>query len=172
MISAIVYTSNTGTTAEYAQLLGEKTGLPVYALDKASGNVQRQCDIIYMGWIKASEVKDYKKAKARYKVCAVIGVGMSGTGTQIEDLQEKNNFDPSLPVFTLQGGFDLNKLTGVNKMMMKIMSKAVIKSLEEKKKLTRDEKIMQNMLVNGGSCVSEKNLEDVLVWFNKTKETL
>ena len=27
--NAIVYTSNTGYTAQYAKLLGEKTGLPV-----------------------------------------------------------------------------------------------------------------------------------------------
>ena len=29
MISAIVYTSNSGYTAEYARLLGRATGLPV-----------------------------------------------------------------------------------------------------------------------------------------------
>ena len=29
MISAIVYTSNSGYTAEYARMLGELTGLPV-----------------------------------------------------------------------------------------------------------------------------------------------
>lgn len=35
MINAIVYTSNTGYTAQYARLLGEKTGMPVYSLDEA-----------------------------------------------------------------------------------------------------------------------------------------
>ena len=33
--NAIVYTSNTGYTQQYAKLLGEKTGLPVYSLDEA-----------------------------------------------------------------------------------------------------------------------------------------
>ena len=33
--TAIVYTSNTGFTAEYASLLGGETGLPVYALEDA-----------------------------------------------------------------------------------------------------------------------------------------
>jgi len=36
---AIVYTSNTGYTAEYAKILGEKAGLPVYSLDEAEKNV-------------------------------------------------------------------------------------------------------------------------------------
>ena len=35
MIQAIVYTSNTGYTAEYARMLGEKTGLPVLTLNEA-----------------------------------------------------------------------------------------------------------------------------------------
>lgn len=33
--NAIVYTSNTGFTEQYARLLGEKTGLPVYPLSEA-----------------------------------------------------------------------------------------------------------------------------------------
>lgn len=34
-MNAIIYTSNTGTTKEYAELLGHHTGLPVYSLKKA-----------------------------------------------------------------------------------------------------------------------------------------
>ena len=30
--NAIVYTSNTGYTEQYARLLGKRTGLPVYSL--------------------------------------------------------------------------------------------------------------------------------------------
>lgn len=35
-LNAIVYTSNTGYTRQYAVLLGEKTGLPVYSLEEAA----------------------------------------------------------------------------------------------------------------------------------------
>ena len=41
--NSIVYTSNTGYTAEYARLLGEKTGLPVYSLAEAE---QKISDVI------------------------------------------------------------------------------------------------------------------------------
>ncbi len=34
-MNAIVFTSNTGHTAKYAKILGEKTGLPVYSLKEA-----------------------------------------------------------------------------------------------------------------------------------------
>lgn len=34
-MKAIVYISNTGHTKKYAELIGEKTGLPVYELSEA-----------------------------------------------------------------------------------------------------------------------------------------
>ena len=55
-IKAIVYTSNTGYTAEYARLLGEKTGLPVYSLEEAKQNLTERTEIVYLGWLMASMV--------------------------------------------------------------------------------------------------------------------
>ena len=44
-MKAIVYTSNTGHTAEYAKILGEKTGLPVYALSEAAKQLSNGTEI-------------------------------------------------------------------------------------------------------------------------------
>ena len=57
MISAILYTSNAGSTAQYAQLLAKETGLPVYALSGAERAVPDGADVIYLGWIMAGSVK-------------------------------------------------------------------------------------------------------------------
>ena len=81
--NSIVYTSNTGYTAEYARLLGEKTGLPVYALDEAEQKLAAGNCVIYLGWLMAGKVQGYKKAAKRYKVQAVCGVGMGGNGSQL-----------------------------------------------------------------------------------------
>ena len=51
--NAIVYTSNTGYTAEYAYLLGGKTGLPVYALAEAAGQLSEGSSVLYLGWLMA-----------------------------------------------------------------------------------------------------------------------
>lgn len=48
MISAIVYTSNSGYTAEYARMLGELTGLPVNDLRQVH-NPQPQREVIFLG---------------------------------------------------------------------------------------------------------------------------
>ena len=72
--NSIVYTSNTGYTAEYARLLGEKTGLPVYSLAEAEQKLAAGNRVIYLGWLMAGKVQGYKKAAKRYKVQAVCGV--------------------------------------------------------------------------------------------------
>ena len=53
MIRAIVYTSNTGSTAAYAKLLGEQINLPVFPLPQAKDRVPSGSEIIYLGWIMA-----------------------------------------------------------------------------------------------------------------------
>ena len=47
--NAIVYTSNTGYTRQYAMLLGEKTKLPVYSLDEAVQKLAQVNTVIYLG---------------------------------------------------------------------------------------------------------------------------
>lgn len=165
MINAIVYTTNTGYTAEYAQLLSKETGLPAYSLTQAKGKLSNSSEIVYLGWLMASKVQGYKKAAATYQVKAVCGVGMGGTGTQLEEVRKGNVLPDDLPVFTLQGGFDMNKLHGIYKFMMKIMKAMLGGKLEKKSNRTEDENAMLDMLNNGASYVSEKSLSDVLRWY-------
>ena len=75
-MKAIIYTSNTGSTAEYAQLLGNELNLPVHSLQQAKNKVLSGSEIIYLGWIMAGGIKGYKEAAKLYKVRAVCGVSM------------------------------------------------------------------------------------------------
>ena len=75
-MKAIIYTSNTGSTAEYAQLLGKELNLQVHSLQEAKNKVPAGSEIIYLGWIMAGGIKGYKEAAKLYKVCAVCGVSM------------------------------------------------------------------------------------------------
>lgn len=165
MLSAIVYTSNTGYTAEYAKLLGEETGLPVYSLADAIKSLEAGSEIIYLGWLMAGTVKGYPKAAKQFRVAAVCGVGMGATGSQIEDIRKTNSLPESLPVFTAQGGFSLGKLRGVYWLMMKLMSMTVGKSLAQKTSRTPDENDMLDLMQNGGSRVRLENLKALLEWY-------
>ena len=162
--NSIVYTSNTGYTAEYARLLGEKTGLPVYSLAEAEQKLAAGNRVIYLGWLMAGKVQGYKKAAKRYKVQAVCGVGMGGNGSQLQEVRKANAIPEKTPLFTLQGGFDIQKLSGIYKLMMTIMVKTAGKGLAEKQDRTPDEDVMLEMLTQGGSRVSAENLAEVLAW--------
>lgn len=48
-MDAIVYTSNTGSTKRYAELLSQMTGLPAFALGDAKDKLSANAGIIYLG---------------------------------------------------------------------------------------------------------------------------
>lgn len=111
-MDAIVYTTNAGSTRRYAQLLAKEAGLPVYSLEEAKKRVPAGAEVIYLGWIMAGAVKGYGCAARRYRVRAVCGVGMGRTGSQEDAVREKTGVPAEVPVFTLQGDFDVKKLRG------------------------------------------------------------
>ena len=90
---------------------------------------------------------------------------MAKYGSQMEDVRKSNNLPQGLPLFTLQGGFDLKKLRGVYKFMMLVMSKTVAKKLAAKPDRTPDEEDMLDLFQNGGNRVSLENLRPVLAWY-------
>ena len=163
---AIIYTSNTGSTAEYAQLLGKELNLPVHSLQQAKNEVPAGSEIIYLGWIMAGGIKGYKEAAKLYKVRAVCGVGMGQTGTQTDSVREKTKVPADIPVFTLQGSFDVKKLRGIYRPMMELMVKTAGKALAEKSDRTPEEDDMLDMMLHGGERVKAENLHAVLEWYN------
>lgn len=169
MINAIVYTSNTGSAAQYAKLLSDKTRLPVYALKDALKALPQGSEIVYTGWIAASAVKGYAKATKRYRIRAVCAVGMGGTGTQVENVRKKAAVPANIPLFTLQGNFDVKKLYGIYRLMMEIMVKTVGKSLARKKDRTPEQDDMLDMMLHGGERVKQENLSAILHWYDAEK---
>ena len=153
-MSAIIYTTNTGSTEHYAKLLAQKTGLPVYSLAEAKKRVFAGAEVIYLGWIMAGSVKGYAEAAKRYQVRAVCGVGMGQTGTQTDNTRKKSAISADIPLFTLQGNFDVKKLHGVYRLMMEIMVKTAGKALAEKKDRTPDEDDMLDTVPHPRRCAS------------------
>lgn len=159
-IKAIVYTSNTGYTAEYARLLGEKTGLPVYSLNEA--DLPENTEIIYLGWLMAGSVKGYNRAAKRFDIKMVVGSCLGTTGSMTDSVRKAHSIPDTIPVFTLQGGFDMKKLSGMNKLLMKVVGKAIKKQILSKSEQTEEDVKIVNMLDHGGSAVDEKYLEPIL----------
>ena len=169
MIRAIIYTSNTGSTERYARLLAEQTGLPVYSLAEAKNAVPTGTEVIYLGWITAGTVKGYGSAAKRYQIRAVCAGGIGRTGTQTESVRKKTAVPADMPLFTLQGNFDVKKLHGVYRLMMEVMVKAAGKSLAAKKDRTPEEADMPDMMRCGGERVRIENLSAVFNWYSAQK---
>ena len=167
--SAIVYTSNTGFTAQYASLLGGETGLPVYSLEDALKSLPQSSPIVYLGWLTAGKVQGYDKAVTKFNLQALCAVGMAKSGSQMGDVRKSNNLPQGLPLFTLQGGFDLKKLRGIYRLMMLVMSKTVAKKLAAKPDRTPDEEDMLDLFQNGSNRVSLENLRPVLAWYEEER---
>ena len=168
-MNAIIYTTNAGSTVRYAELLACATGLPVYSLTEAKNAVSTGAEVIYLGWIMAGSVKGYAAAARRYRVRAVCAVGMGQTGTQTDSVRKKTAVPVGIPVFTLQGNFDVKKLHGVYRPMMELMVKTAGKALVEKTDRTPEENDMLDMMLHGGERVKAENLRAVLDWYNARK---
>ena len=162
-MKAIVYTSNTGHTAEYAKILGEKTGLPVYALSEATKQLSNGTEIIYLGWLFANNIKGYKNAAKQYKISAICAVGLCDTGTAIAEVRKVNAISEETPLFTMQGGMDKTKLHGINKVMINMLTKG----MDSKKDRTEDDERMLYLLKNDQNYVSEENITAFMKWYKQ-----
>ena len=163
-MNAIVFTSNTGSTEQYAKLLSEETGIPAYPLSDSAKYIPIGSEVIYLGWIMAGSVKGYPDAAKRYGISAVCAVGMGRTGTQTENVRRKTGIPAEIPLFTLQGNFNVKKLHGVYRMMMEIMVKTVGRQLSDKPDRTPDEDDMLDMMLHSSERVNAADLNAVLEW--------
>ena len=164
-MKAIVYTSKCGHTAEYAEILGNLTGLPIYSLKDAENNLENGTPIIYLGWLMASRVKGLNMAKREFKVSAVCGVGLCDTGTMLQEVQKANALPEDFPLFTMQGGMDKTKLRGLNKLMINMLTKGLA---SQKERSETDERMLY-LLTHSENHVSEKNTASFLEWYNKNR---
>ena len=163
MIKAIIYTSNTGFTRKYAEMLQSETGIKAYNFEEAKQKVHKNEEIIYMGWIMAGTIKNYKKIKIMYNnIIAICAVGMGRPKeNQYDYLKEKNNIN-GVNLFYLQGGFDKKKLKGIYKFMINSIEKILRPKLEAKTNKTDEEIEMLEMINKGKNCVKKENLDGII----------
>jgi len=159
-IRAIVYESNTGYTRKYAEMLSAETGIPSYDRKAAGGFLKSGDEIIFMGWLSAGMVIGFNKAAKEYKVKALCGVGL-GAPNDEQVNQLKNRYAKlKVPVFYLRGGFDMERLKGFNKFLMKLFLKSAIASYNK----TKDEEKakMIDAMKYGADFVKKENLAPVI----------
>ena len=88
-MTVIVYVSNTGSSKQYAEILGEKTGYPVFDFANAS-DIPSDAEVIFIAWVMAGVVQGLKEARDLFSIKAVCPVGMMKSEKQNADIIAKN----------------------------------------------------------------------------------
>ena len=158
---AIVYSSKTGFTRQYAQLLGKRLTLPVYSLEDALYGLGKGSPVIYLGWVHVSAVRGCRKARKHFQVLAVCAVGLCDTGTLTDQVRKTTGIAQEIPLFTLQGGFDRSRLQGLDRLLIAML----VKGLSSQKERTAQDARMLELLTREGNYVREENLKDFLDWY-------
>lgn len=163
MFSAVVYNSCTGSCKKYAELISEQLGVPAVEFGKA--RVAGEGKVVYIGWLFAGKIKDCDKALQMYDVGAVVQVGMAPVRDDSEkESRRKNAIKAELPLFCLQGGFNINKLPLPLKLMMKLKNKEIAATLRQKAELTEQERATLKMAETGVGEPAEWCVDDVVAW--------
>lgn len=163
MFNAIVYDSCTGSCQKYAELLSAQLHIPAFKLGKE--HIRDGGRIIYVGWLFAGKIVGYAKAAGKYDVGAVVQVGMSPVFEKSESVaRDKNDISTDVPVFTRQGGFNINKLPLPLKLIMKIKNKEIAARFEGKGNLSDQEKATYKMASTGVGEPPCWCVEDILEW--------
>ena len=161
----IVYSSNTGFTEQYAKLLGRALDMPSYKL----GNVpacHKGAEAIYLGWLFAGKIVGYRKCAKKYNISCAVGVGMSPPSPELaEGLRATEKIPAGTPVFYLQGGFDITKLKGPMKLVMKVKCKEIAARLNAKGELTQAERATLEMTQGAASAVDGANLAELIALY-------
>ena len=129
----VVYKSNTGFTAKYANWIAEELGCEAVELKKVKKSTLAEYDeVIYGGWIMANMVNGYNKIKdLNLKKVVVFGVGMSVPSDTVAQMIAEKNSIPRESFFYFEGGYDPKKVGFIKKMMMNMIKKSVEKKPEK-----------------------------------------
>ena len=162
----IVYESATGFTKKYAEMLREETGLPCLSLSEAEQTLPADEEILFLGYVFKRKIQGAEKAAKRFRVKAVLAVGINRPRESAADyLRRESRLPEDVPVFMALGGIDRQKITGLKKMMLTAMTRG----LEKGFKKSEEDKAMLDLLLYGGDWSSREQLAPILEWYKEQR---
>lgn len=160
-INSIVYSSGTGHTARYADMLASALGINACPLGEGTQSLNKGEDVIYLGWVRAGSIVGLSAAEKRFSVRAVCAVGLAHiTGSGPEQIRKANGLDDPAVLFTLPGGFKPHEL----KLPGRLIARCISDGLGKKADRTEQEETMLDMIRNGADLVNEAALSKVIAW--------
>ena len=115
--------------AELRNYISRITG-GLFEIKEAKKQLPAGADIFYMGWLKAGELKGLSSVVERYRIRGAAIVGMSPTGNGSLWTEARINggvSDSGTRLFYLQGGYAPEQLKGLDRFLMKMTVRSVVK---------------------------------------------
>ena len=170
MISAIIYSSTTGSCEFYAREMSRKLAIPCYSVKNLK--LPKGMEVIYVGWAMAGKIVGLSKVRKDYAVKAVVQVGMSPVYPTSADAASKQNDLSGVKVFVKQGRFDINRLPLPFKLIMKVKCKEIAGRMEAKGNLNEAEQALLKMAKTGKGEPPCWDVEDVVAWEKENRNPL
>jgi len=163
MKTIVVYKSKSGFSKKYASWIANELS--------ADQELESYDTIIYGGGLYASGINGVKlitKNLHRLEDKRIVVFASGASPPRKDDLEkvENNNFtkeqQKKIHFFYLRGGFDYNKLTPIDKLLMKLLKWR----LKTKATLTPDEKGMLALYNIPTDFTKRKNIEEIILLVN------
>lgn len=172
MKALVVYWSKTGFTEKYAKWIAEELNADLISGEKVEKDMLDEYDMyVFGGSLHAVGIGGAQFIKKnidiiKNKKTAVFAAGASpGRREIIEEVKAKNFRREELNAFRffyLRGGFDFNKLSFKDKMLMRMMKWKLNKKKKSSKKLTEDEEGMLDAFENPVDFTDRKNIQELI----------
>ena len=135
-------------------MLGEKLNKPFYEIKEAEKKLNKNDEIIYLGWVCATRIVGLNKVLKKYKVncCGAVGA-YPKTDENVQNIKNANNI--KIPLFYMQGGIDYTKLNKIYKKLLQAIGKTIQNSSDNV-----DKEIVE-MFEKGKSFVCKENLKEI-----------
>lgn len=171
MKTIVVYKSKYGYTKKYAEWIAESLGCDIKE-NASFGDIAAYDAVIFGGGIYAGRIngaslitKNFGKLAG--KKLALFAVGSNaGHKDELEEFWKKalgENICEKLPHFYLRGGFDYGSLKSVDRFMMNMLKKMLLK----KDTLTDDEKGLLAAYETPIDFTDRKNIGKIAKFFSK-----
>ena len=173
MKTLIIYNSQTGFTAKYAQWMAEATGAERLELKEAKKKRTAFFDdyetIVFGGWVMGGNVSKLQWFEQHLndwkdKQLAVFAVGASPEDSEsVAEFLEKTFGGQQwkgVAHFYCQGGLNYDRMSAPNRMLMKMLKK----SLDGKKDKTPQEEEMAQMLGRSYDISERRYAQPVIAW--------
>ena len=175
MKTAVIYTSQTGFTKQYAEWISERIGADLFELSKAKKKDFSDYDaIVYGGWACAGNINkiNWMKSNASKwngKKLAVFCVGGSPIDNPDIEVAFKKIFSEeplsNVKPFYCPGGFNYEKMSKGSKVLMSFF----VKSLKAKKEKTPEEETMAKMISQSYDISDIKYIEPIIEFLEGDK---